>query len=81
MSIVRVREGVQCTTFDHRNQTFVSLAPGIEFDSDDPFVKENAWAFETDADADARPDRKSRARRTSAPLVEDASAEPGRKRA
>jgi hypothetical protein len=79
MSIVRVKNGVQATTFDHANQTFVTLTPGAEFDSSDPFVKENAWAFETDAQAERDPDRRSRARTTSV-SVEDASATPGTKR-
>lgn len=77
MSIVRVKNGVQCTTFDHRNQMYVTLTPGLEFDTNDPFVKDNGWAFESDAEVN--PERKSRSRVTSV-RVEDASAEPGRKR-
>lgn len=77
MSIVRVKEGIQCTTFDHRIQSYVTLTPGIEFDSADPFVKEHDWAFETDAEAETRPERKSKARVTS---VETATANPGEKR-
>lgn len=74
MAIVRVKEGIQCATFDHRIQSYVTLVGGIEFDSGDPFVKENAWAFETDDEAEARGSRKSKARVTS---VEMATANPG----
>lgn len=79
MSIVRVKNGVQATAWDYDNETFVTLASGQEFDSKDPFVKANAWAFETDAESEADPDRKSRARVTSV-RIEDASAVPGSKR-
>lgn len=83
MSIVRVKDGVQCTTFDHNTGVFVALAPGLEFDSADPFVRENAWAFTTDEDLSTQPGRKGR-RVTSAAITpdptEDASSTPGTKR-
>lgn len=82
MAIVRVKDGVHCTTFDHGNQVYVTLAPGIEFDSTDPFVRENAWAFTTDAELSSTEGRKGR-RVTSAPIapdVEEAAATPGTKR-
>ena len=77
MAIVRVRKGIQATTFDHANQTFVTLVPGAEFDSNDPFVKENAWAFTTDA-ADEEDGR--HAGRVTSVSVEEATATPGAKR-
>jgi hypothetical protein len=67
MATVRVKEGVACVVWNHDTQSHVSLAPGAPFSSDDPFVKAHAWAFESDSERDAR--------------VEDASADPGRKRA
>lgn len=73
MSIVRVKPGIQCVTFDHENQTFVTLTPGVEFDSNDPFVKANGWAFGTDDEREAKG-------RKVAVRVEDASAAPGSKR-
>jgi hypothetical protein len=73
MSIVRVKQGIQCVTFDHENQTFVTLTPGAEFDSSDPFVKTNAWAFGVDSESEPK------GRKVSV-KVEDASAAPGAKR-
>ena len=77
MSIIRVKEGVQATVFDPRTESYVTLVQGIEFDTGDPLVKEQTWAFETDAEADGRTSRRSSARRTE---VETATAEPGEKR-
>lgn len=74
MATVRVREGVQSTTFDYETQTWITLTAGMKFDDHDEFVKANRWAFEADTDADKRG---RGARRTTAVNVEQASADPG----
>lgn len=71
MSIVRVRPDVQATVYDPKSASYVALTPGVEFDSSDPIVKSNGWAFQTDAEA--KPG-KQRVRSVS---VEQATAGPG----
>ena len=73
MSIVRVRPGVAAVVQDPATGELVSLTPGVEFDSGDPIVKANGWAFQTDAAEDARP-------RVRSVSVEQATAAPGEKR-
>jgi len=72
MSIVRVKSDVACSVYDEDTDTRYALTPGMEFDSGDPLVRKFGWAFQIDAEADVR-----RQRRTS---VEMATAEPGEKR-
>lgn len=65
MATVRVKPGVAATVANPETGSFEALTPGRAFDSSDPFVKANAWAFTTDAEQDA---------------IEQATAEPGEKR-
>ncbi len=71
MSVIRVVAGGPWTVYDSANESFVTLAEGMEFDSGDPITSEFAWAFESDG---VRPARK----RVTA--VETAAADPGSKR-
>jgi len=64
MATIRVKNGVQATVFNSATKSFETLVPGRAYDTSDPFVKEFAWVFQSDADAD----------------VEQASAAPGEKR-
>ena len=73
MSITRVTPGPQRAAWDHDSQVYITLAEGMEFDSDDPIVAQHPAEFTVDADAQ-RPARK----RVTA--VETTSAEPGTKR-
>lgn len=73
MSIVRVRPDVQATVYDPASASFVALTPGVEFDSADPIVRTNEWAFQSDASSTS----KQRVRSVS---VEQATAAPGEKR-
>lgn len=70
MAIVRVKPDVAATVHDETTGMFIALRPGAEFDDNDPFVKANRWAFQSDATTDARP-------RAVAASVEQASANPG----
>ena len=73
MSIVRVRPGVAAVVHDASTASMVTLTPGIEYDSNDPIVKANGWAFQTDATEDARP-------RVRSVSIEQATSAPGEKR-
>lgn len=75
MAIVRVRPDVSPTAWwDDGAQAYVTLTPGGAFNSNDPAVKANPWAFQVDADED-----NIEPRRTSVG-VEEATATPGAKR-
>lgn len=59
MSIVRVREGLRASIYDPAHDVYVPLTPGKKYDADDPFVRANAWAFESDVEsASAAPGEK-----------------------
>ena len=75
MSIVRVKADVSATVYDATVGGYVPLSPGTEYDSSDPVVKANGWAFQSDADAEAKPRH-----RAVALDVEQATANPGEKR-
>lgn len=77
MSIVRVKADVSATIYDPAAAGYVALVPGVEFDSNDPFVKANSWAFQADAETEAKPRARSV---TLDPGVEQATANPGEKR-
>lgn len=70
MASVKVKPDVQCVVFDERTNSHIALTPGAEFDSGDPVVKANQWAFHPAADAPAR-------RRIVSVGVEQATAAPG----
>jgi hypothetical protein len=69
MATVRVKPDVAATVYNFETASYEALTPGRPYDSNDPLVKANAWAFTTDAELDAELD-----------AVEDASAVPGEKR-
>ncbi len=64
MSTLRVRDDGPWSVSHPEHGANVALVPGDAWDSTDPVVKVFRWAFQTDAARD----------------VEDASADPGRKR-
>jgi len=70
MSIVRVKSDVAATVHDETTGMFIALRPGAEFDDNDPFVKANRWAFQSDATAEPRT-------RPVAVPIEQASDNPG----
>jgi hypothetical protein len=74
MPIVRVKPDVTCSVYDDETDTHIALLPGAVFDSKDRIVKAFAWAFQSDADTESQP-----ARRT-AVSVEQATANPGERR-
>lgn len=65
MATVRVKPDVAATVYNAETASYEALTPGRPYDSSDPFVKANAWAFTTDVELDS---------------VEQATAEPGEKR-
>lgn len=73
MSIVRVKPDVAASVFDESINAFVGLAPGAEYDSNDPIVKAHPWAFAPDGDRPARG-------RVTSISVEQATAAPGEQR-
>jgi hypothetical protein len=64
MATVRVRDGIASIVTHPVHGAQVALISGEPWDSDDVVVREFDWAFQTDKERD----------------VEDASAEPGKKR-
>lgn len=70
---MRVKPDIQATVYDPANATYVALTPGVEFDSADPIVKANEWAFQSDAESKSKP-------RVRSVNIEQATAGPGEKR-
>jgi hypothetical protein len=59
MATVRVKQGVAASVYNPATETREILVPGKPYDTDDPFVKEFAWAFESDVEqATAAPGEK-----------------------
>lgn len=75
MPIVRVKADVSATIYDPTIGGYTALTPGVEYDANDPVVKANGWAFQSDATSEAKP----RARAVALD-VEQATANPGEKR-
>ena len=67
MAKLYVADGVNAIVYNHHTMTHEPLHAGRAFDSDDPFVKDIAWAFEAPVEqATAAPGEKRNTTRRSA---------------
>jgi hypothetical protein len=74
MSVVRVKQGIQCVVHVAELDEMVPLVEDAPFDSSDAVVKEHGWAFSGNDAETVRP------RRSSSVSIEEATAKPGEKR-
>lgn len=77
MATLRVKQDVRCVVFDG-NGNPTTLTADVAFDSTDPVVKANPWAFEKDNDGGR--ETPGRVVAVNLPEFEQATAAPGEKR-